>query len=171
MNSNMHSEVVNIPKDRIAALVGIRGHERKSIEKRGSCKLNVSSSGVITIKSSDVDNLLNVKLIVEAIGRGFNPEIAHLLFDEEYTLEILDMSSYTKSRSRINTLKSRVIGRNGAARRTLEQLTGTAITIYGKTVGIIGKALNVSLAQRAVEMIFEGSKHASVFRWIEDQAQ
>ncbi|RZD30565.1 MAG: hypothetical protein CXT77_04255 [uncultured DHVE6 group euryarchaeote] len=84
----MHSEIVNIPKDRIAALVGTRGRERKTIEKRGSCKLNVSSSGSITIKSVSPDNLLSVKLIVEAIGRGFNPEIAHLLFDEEYTLEI-----------------------------------------------------------------------------------
>ena len=165
----MHSEIVNIPKDRIAALVGTKGRERKTIEKRGSCKLNVSSSGSITIKSVSSDNLLSVKLIVEAIGRGFNPEIAHLLFDEEYTLEILDMSSYTKSRSRINTLKSRIIGRKGAARRNLEQLTGTAITIYGKTIGIIGKAVDVALAQRAVEMILEGSKHASVFRWVQDQ--
>jgi|ETN01SMinimDraft_1059929.scaffolds.fasta_scaffold13326_2 ribosomal RNA assembly protein len=169
MNSNMHSEVVNIPKDRIAALVGTKGRERKTIEKQGYCKLNVSSSGSITIKSKNLDKLLSIKLVVEAIGRGFNPEIAHLLFDEEYTLEILDMSAYTKSRSRINTLKSRIIGRKGAARRNLEQLTETAITIYGKTVGIIGKAVDVSLAQRAVEMILEGSKHASVFRWIQDQ--
>ncbi len=165
----MHSEIVNIPKDRIAALVGTRGRERKTIEQRSSCKLNVSSSGSITIKAVSPNNLLSVKLIVEAIGRGFNPEIAHLLFNEEYTLEILDMSGYTKSRSRINTLKSRIIGRKGAARRNLEQLTGTAITIYGKTVGIIGKAVDVSLAQRAVEMILAGSKHASVFRWVQDQ--
>ena len=113
--------------------------------------------------------MLCVKLIVVAFGSGFNPEIAQLLFNEEYTLEILDMSGYTKSRSRINTLKSRIIGRKGAARRNLEQLTGTAITIYGKTVGIIGKAVDVSLAQRAVEMILAGSKHASVFRWVQDQ--
>ena len=165
----MHSEVVNIPRDRIAALIGSKGRNKKQVETRGKCKLNISSSGTVTIKATDAENLLSVKQVVEAIGRGFNPEIAHLLFDEEYTLEILDMSAYTKSRSRINTLKSRIIGRKGAARRNLEQLTETAITIYGKTVGIIGKAVDVSLAQRAVEMILEGSKHASVFRWIQDQ--
>tara|TARA_Y100000034_G_scaffold16116_1_gene17299 strand:+ start:7508 stop:8023 length:516 start_codon:yes stop_codon:yes gene_type:complete len=169
MSSNMHSEVVNIPKDRIAALVGVKGRARKNIETRGYCKINISSSGIITIKAAEANNLLTVKSIIEAIGRGFNPEIAHLLFNEEYVLEILDMSTYTKSRVRLTTLKSRVIGRKGAARRTVEQLTETAITIYGKTVGIIGKAVDVSLAQRAIEMLLEGSHHASVFRWIEDQ--
>jgi|TARA_Y100000310_G_scaffold315522_1_gene366172 ribosomal RNA assembly protein len=167
----MHSEVVNIPRDRIAALIGSKGRNKKQIETRGKCKLNISSSGTVTIKATDAENLLSVKQVVEAIGRGFNPEAAVLLFREEYALEILDMNAYTKSKARLATLRSRVIGRKGAARRKLEQITGTAICIYGKTIGIIGKSEDAYLAQRAMEMILEGSNHVSVFRWIADQLQ
>ncbi len=167
----MHNEFVNIPKDRIAALIGSKGRDKKQIETRGKCKLNISASGAVTIKASDVENLLSIKQVVEAVGRGFNPEAALLLFRDGYTLEILDMNAYTKSKARLATLRARVIGRKGAARRKLEQLTGTAICIYGKTIGIIGKVEDAYLAQRAMEMILEGSNHASVFRWIEDQTQ
>ena len=167
----MHSEVVNIPKDRIAALIGTKARNKKQIETRGKCKLNISSSGTVTILSADAENLFSAKQVVEAIGRGFNPEAAILLFRDEYTLEILEMNAYTKSKTRLATLRSRVIGRKGAARRKLEQITGTAICIYGKTIGIIGKAEDAYLAQRAMEMILEGSNHVSVFRWIEVQLQ
>ena len=102
----MHSEVVNIPKDRIAALVGSKGRDKKQIETRGKCKLNVSSSGTITIKSADAEILFSVKRVVEAIGRGFNPEAAHLLFRDGYTFEVLDMNAYTKSKIRLGTLRS-----------------------------------------------------------------
>ncbi len=167
----MHSEVVNIPKDRIAALVGSKGSNKKQLETRGKCKLNISSSGIITIQSESAENLISINRVVEAVGRGFNPEAAFLLFREEYSLEILDMNAYTKSKARLATLRARVIGRKGAARRKLEQLTSTAICVYGKTIGIIGKIEDAYLAQRAMEMILEGSNHVSVFRWVESQLQ
>ncbi len=167
----MHSEVVNIPKDRIAALIGSKASNKKQVETRGKCKLRISSSGTVTIQTSDVENLLSVKQVVEAIGRGFNPEAAVLLFRDEYALEILEMNAYTKSKARLATLRARVIGLKGAARRKLEQITGTAICIYGKTIGIIGKSEDAYLAQRAMEMILEGSNHVSVFRWVGDQLQ
>jgi len=66
-------------------------------------------------------------------------------------------------------LKGRVIGADGKTRRIIEDMTETYVTVYGKTIGIIGETSNVSLARRAIESLLRGSPHSSVYKWLENQ--
>ena len=165
----MNSDSINIPEDRISALIGPKGFSKRKIENKGKVKLNISNNGNVTIISKEIESLLAAKDIVEAVGRGFNPNIALRLFNEEFSLEIIDLISFTRSKARLELLRSRVIGRKGTAGRQIEIQTNTKLSIKGKTVSIIGKSEDVYLARRAIEMILDGSHHGSSFRWLKDQ--
>jgi ribosomal RNA assembly protein len=43
------------------------------------------------------------------------------------------------------------------------------IAIYGKTVSLIGELENVMVAREAVEMILKGSRHKSVYSFLENK--
>jgi ribosomal RNA assembly protein len=64
-------------------------------------------------------------------------------------------------------LKSRVIGTKGRARKLIEELAGVSISIYGNTVSIIGESQNVRLARAAIELLFQGAKHSTVYKYLE----
>jgi ribosomal RNA assembly protein len=82
---------VTIPQDRIGALVGEDGKIKQSIENTFKAKLNIDSeSGIVelTLASEDGDaaSLLKARDIVTAIGRGFSPDRAFVLRDDEIIL-------------------------------------------------------------------------------------
>ena len=62
-----------------------------------------------------------------------------------------------------------LIGKDGKSRKLLEQLTNCDICVYGKTVGIIGSVERDLIARRAVEMILNGSMHATVYKFLETE--
>ena len=64
-------------------------------------------------------------------------------------------------------MKGRIIGAEGKSRRTIEELTETNVSVYGKTVSIIGLAEGVDMARRAIETLLSGSPHANVYKWLE----
>ena len=104
--------------------------------------------------------------IIKAIGRGFNPEIAQLLLKQDYCFEIIMISDHVKP-SHLQRVKGRIIGTNGKTRRLIEELTETFISVYGKTVCMIGRVEDVAIAKRALESLIKGSPHANVYRWLE----
>ncbi len=166
----MNQEYLKIPKDRIAVLIGTKGEERRKLEKLTNCKIVVDSEeGEVTIRGEPIDVYQTVP-IVKAIGRGFNPEIAQELLKEDYGLKIVEIREFTgKSKKALTRVKSRVIGTGGKTRTTIEDLTDTHIVIYGKTVSIIGTLENIEVAAEAVENILRGSRHGSVYAWLEDK--
>jgi ribosomal RNA assembly protein len=161
---------LKLPRDRIAVLIGKKGQIKKEIEVETATKITVDSDeGDVFIKGSDALKLYAAREVVNAIGRGFNPDIAQLLMKQDYSFEQLKMDDYTRSKNSQLRLKGRVIGSEGKARRTIEDLTETNICVYGKTIGIIGRTEYASIARRAVESLLSGSQHANVFRWLEKQ--
>ena len=54
-------------------------------------------------------------------------------------------------------------------RKLVEKNTGVKIAIYGKTISIIGKWDNVMLAKQAVEKLLLGSKHSTVYKFLEER--
>lgn len=158
---------LKIPKERIAVLIGTKGEMKKQIEEATGTSINVDSEeGDVFLKGEDSVCLYNTREIVKAIARGFNPEIAMLLLKQEYALEIITLRDYGDENTMLR-LKGRVIGRNGKARKNIELLTETNISVYGKTIGIIGECENSVLARRAVESLLKGSTHANVYKWLE----
>lgn len=166
----MNQEEIKIPKDRIPILIGKNGSTRKKIETKSKTKIEVNSeTGDVTIKSEDAINCFNTLHVIKAIARGFNPEISLTLLNEENSLEILNIQDYTgKSKKNQMRIKSRAIGSQGKAKEMIEQLTNTQISIYGKTISVIGKVEDVLIARKALESLLNGAPHGNVYRNIED---
>lgn len=165
----MFSQELKIARDRVGVLIGKKGEVKRAIEKKGNVKLEIDSEeGDVIITADDGLKLFEVKSIIMAIGRGFSPEAAFRLFDEGYSFESLDITEFTgKSKKKMDRIRGRVIGEEGKARKYIERITDTNISIYGKTVGIIGEQEWVSLAKRAVEMLLSGAPHGPVYAMLE----
>jgi len=161
-----------IPKDRVGVLIGKKGDTKRKIEQGLSVKIEVnSSSGEVILKTrnDNADALIRATMIVKAIGRGFSPENALLLLNDDYTMVIIDLSTYATTKNALNRIRGRIIGRKGKARLLIEELTDTKISVYGKTVSIIGPWEKVSLAEQAIRKLAEGARHATVFDWLYEQ--
>ncbi len=159
---------LKIPKSRIAVLIGTAGEVKKQIEEETSTKINVDSKeGDVSITGKDGLSIFSAREVISAIGRGFNPNVARLLLKSDYAFEKVDLSERLISKSSMNRIKGRIIGKEGKCRRLLEQLSGSYITIYGKSIGMIGEPDNVILARKAVDMLIKGSMHSTVYRWLE----
>ncbi len=160
---------IKIPKDRIAVLIGKSGETKKKIETEIHIKLNINSKdGDVTISGEDALELYTAREVVRAISRGFNPEYALLLLKSDYSFEVFNIIDYVgKNKNAILRLKGRIIGKDGKARRIIEELTEANLCVYGKTIGIIGEIENVSIARRAVQSLLSGAPHSNVYRWLE----
>ncbi len=158
---------IKIPKERIAVLIGTKGDVKKRIEHETNSKITIDSDeGDVFIKGSDGLDIFTAREIIKAIARGFNPEVAMDLLKQDHSLEILDLKGL-KTKNSMLRIKGRVIGDEGRARKNLERLTETKISVYGKTIAIIGRVEHVQLCKSAVESLIKGSPHASVYKWLE----
>lgn len=165
-------KLIRIPNDRIGALIGKSGNVKDSIEK--SCYVSIDidgDNGEVFIKSvGDVEKMQPFKAmeIVSAIGRGFSPDNAMTLLDGENTLHVIDLREFAgKSNANIERIKGRIIGEGGRARKNMENLTSTHISVYGRTVSIIGDASKLRLVVDAISTISNGGMHGAVYDKLE----
>lgn len=164
---------IKIPKERIGVLIGKNGEVRKKIEEETDAVLDIDSkTGEVDIDVSDVeDPILRLKIedVVKAIGRGFNPNKALKILDDEIYFELLDIRNFVgKNTNAVQRMRGRVIGQNGRSRELIEELSEAYISVYGNTVGIIGTEVSLRVARRAVEMLLEGSEHSTVYQFLEN---
>jgi ribosomal RNA assembly protein len=163
-----YSNEIKIPKERVAILIGKKGETKKELENRTKTKMIIDSKeGDIFLSGNDALSLFDVVEVIKAIGRGFNPDIAFLILKQDYVFELINMNDFAKTKNDTIRLKGRVIGSEGKSRDTIEELTETNISVYGKTIGIIGLQENVASARRAIESLLSGSPHSNVFRFLE----
>ncbi len=167
--TSKYTYAIKIPKERIAVLIGQKGASKKDLEECTNSKINVNSEeGDVNIEGEDSLRVYNLREIIKAIARGFNPEIAKLLLKQDYAFELINLPDFLgKSTKKIIRMKGRVIGSEGKARKVIEHLTDTYISVYGKTIGIIGFFEDVADAKRAIESLLEGSPHSTIFKWLE----
>ena len=66
-------------------------------------------------------------------------------------------------------MKSRVIGTQGKAWKMIEKMTDTNISVFGKTVSIIGLNEDVEIAKQAIDKLLHGADHGKMFEFIERQ--
>jgi len=167
----MDTQELKIPVDRIAVLIGKNGDTKRRLEKKMHVEIEVhSQEGDVFIHGEDSVAVFETQNVVKAIARGFNPEIAELLFDENYSFDLLTVPELIgNSKKKMARLKGRVIGQEGKARKMVESLTQCYISVYGKTIGVIGKIEDVPVARQAIEMILEGAPHGNVYKWLEDK--
>lgn len=164
---------VKVPKDRIGALIGKSGKAKSMIEESCGVKLEVDSEyGDVVIRDAarpeEMQPFKAVELVT-AIAKGFSPQRANRLLVAENILHLIDLKDFVgKSGSALERIKGRIIGADGKARRTMEQLTGTYISIYGHNVAIIGNSDEIRLASEAIAMLANGSMHKSVYNMLQE---
>jgi ribosomal RNA assembly protein len=163
--------MVKVPLERVAAVIGKKGETKKHLEEALHVTLEVDSqSGEITVRSTSVEegDPFRATNVVEAVGRGFSPQRALRLLDPETSLEVLDLRDFAgKSDNSLERIRGRIIGLNGKSRKVIEELTKCYVSVYGRTVAIIGDVTEAKLAKEAIEMLASGSRHRSVYNMLQ----
>jgi len=164
------TQEIKIPNDRIGAMIGKGGETRRNLEKTLNVNLDIDSeTGLITVTNEE-DTLaeLNSIKVIKAIGRGFSPKRAKkLLEDEDMILDLIDISDIADTPAKLARVRGRIIGKEGRAREQIENMTGAILSVYGKTIGIIGLPDQTDDARAAVNMLINGSDHNTVFNFLD----
>ena len=161
---------VKIPQDRIGVLIGEGGETMREIESRAEVRLDIDSeNGKVDVeKTGDPIRGLKGPEIVKAIGRGFAPDEALTLLDDDMMMfDIIDIDAAARNKNDLERQKGRLIGENGRTRELMEELTGASVVIYGTTLGVIGNPKQVDAVRSAAEMILDGAPHGSVYSFLE----
>jgi ribosomal RNA assembly protein len=168
-------KVIKVSKDRIGAIVGRKGSVKSEIEVKCNVRLDIDGeSGDVSIGFKNKDASFNVGIfkateIVTAISKGFSPQRAYSLLNEDNVLQFIDLREYSgKSTNSLDRIKSRIIGQSGKTRRNIEDFTGIYLSVYGHFVGFIGNYEETILAIDAVTMLCKGSSHKSVYHMLEE---
>ena len=159
-----------IPLERVGVVIGREGATKSKIEESFSSKLIIQSeTGVIEIvptnDSADPTTILRARDVVTAIGRGFSPERALKLVDDDIVLDVIDLrETLGKNDREIARLKGRVIGREGKIRRLIEEMTNAQVSVYGHTISMLGDYETVTAAREAIELLLKGKQHSTVYK-------
>jgi ribosomal RNA assembly protein len=161
---------VKIPQDRIGVLIGEGGETMRMIERQAEVRLDIDSENHSVRIEQNGDPVLALKApdIVRAIGRGFTPEDALSLLDDDMMMfEMIDVKRASRNKNDFERQKGRLIGKNGRTRELMEELTGAKVVIYGSTIGMIGMPKQVDIVRSATEMLLDGAPHGAVYSFLE----
>jgi ribosomal RNA assembly protein len=165
-------QIIKIPQDRIGVIIGKKGRVKEEIERKCNVIIEIdgeNGDALVSSGSSPVTNTEAFKAIeiISAISKGFSPGRAYRLLAKDL-LQLIDIRDYAgKSTNSIQRIKGRIIGKAGKSRKTIEELTGAYISVYGHTVGLIGSFQELKMATEAISMISKGSSHKSVYNMLQ----
>ena len=106
--------------------------------------------------------------IIGAVDFGFHVDDALLLTSDDFVLEFIHVKEHTR-RKNLKEVRARLIGTEGKARKTIENLTGSEIVISGNTVGVIVDSAHLDAVVQGIESLIQGAKHGNVFAYLEKQ--
>lgn len=136
------------------------------IENKMKLKIDYSGKNVI-IKGEELEEFLGIE-IIRAIDFSFDVEDALLLLNPDFALQFINIKDFSRKKD-LSEVRSRLIGKNGRAKGTIQELTGSAIAIHENRVGIISDDVHLDSVVQAVTSLIRGSKHANVFAYLEKQ--
>ena len=162
----MFDKTIRVPIDRIGSIVGKSGKTKLWIEQKCNVSLDIDSrSGEVHISSdNEISNPLLAVELVKSLAHGFSKITASNLLDDDKFLSIIDLTQYFKKSSHsISRIKSRVIGQNGKARKVLEEISYTNISVYGHSISIIGSYEQIKLVENALNLLISGAQHKTAY--------
>ena len=166
---------IRIPEDRVGALIGKGGSAKKMIEERSGIEINVTKDGEVTyddeVEGVDALNALKLMDVIKAVGRGFTPEKALIIMDDDDVyIEMIDIKDAVGDRqSQVQRARGRLIGRDGKTRKLIEDLADVHMCVYGNTVTLLGNSISLPIAKQACVMLLHGSEHSTVYHYLESQ--
>lgn len=156
---------MRIPEERVGVVIGEGGETKRDLEELTDCELEIKDNLVCI--EGDALNEMTAQKVIKAVGRGFNPDKALKLVEKDVTLHMIDVGRFEDNKSRQEELKGRVIGRDGEARRHIEKEANIDVSVYGKTIGLVGKAQNIEVALEAIRMLLNGASHSTAYTYLE----
>ena len=138
--------------------------EQSTLERQLKVKLVIVGRKVV-IEGEAVDEYIALG-VLEALAMGFTLKQALSLKDEEKIFLKIHIRDFTR-RKNLKDVRSRLIGREGKTRRTIEEISDCDVVIGESKVGIIGSAASVESATQATINIIKGSKQANAYRYLE----
>ncbi len=126
----------------------------------------------ITIKNDEIsiegkpEDEYTAEKVIQALAFGFPLPVALLIKEEDFLFEILDIKDFTH-RKDLETIRARIIGKEGKTLKTLNTLTQCYFELKDNDVGIIGSPEYIKNAQDAVIFLIQGSKQANVYSFLE----
>lgn len=162
-------EYIKVPLERIAVIVGPNGEVKEFIEEKSTTSINIDSqTGDIEIDIKDSIKGLRTKDVINAIASGFSPEKAFRLFDDDLLVfETINLAKIAKTEKDLQRIKGRIIGSTGKTREVFENLTGVLISVYGKTISLIGYPEQNNVARAGIDMLLKGSTQKVVYKFLE----
>ena len=154
----------------VRSLKGIRAVFSMNAGPEASERAQVRDRNEPETDMSDPDPIKRMKVpdVISAIGRGFSPERAVQLLEDDFFLRLYDIREWVgRQPNQTRRMRSRLIGTNGRIRTLIEEHTGCEISIYGSTVAVIGDDESLALAAPAIEGILGGSEHGTVLFGLE----
>lgn len=171
---DVSQQFIKVPAERIAVLIGKKGAVVERIKQECVVDVEIESETGNVVVGYDTKSLLEgnpfkALEIISAIARGFSPEKAFKLLHEDIVFQLLDMRDYVgNSQSSISRVKGRIIGERGKSRRTIEELSGADVSVYGHTVGFIGIFDAIKVAVEAIILLSKGSSHRTVYAMLQN---
>lgn len=156
---------VRVPEERVGVLIGEGGETKQDIEDLADVELEIKDN-LAVIEGEPLSEMDAVN-VVKAVGRGFNPDKALKLVEKDVILHFIEIKNFAETENSRERLKGRVIGRNGETRTHLEKQANVDISVYGKTIGIIGFAENIQVVAESIKMLLQGSTHSTAYQYLE----
>jgi ribosomal RNA assembly protein len=165
----MTTQEIKVAGDRLGVLIGKGGSTKREVEEKTHTAIRIDSKeGVVTVESEEAEGVISAVKVIEAINRGFSPDRAfQLMRDEDLVLDIIDLSAAVDAPRQLERIRGRIIGRAGRSREQIEDMTGTSISVHGKSISIIGSFEQVKTARTAVEMLVNGVSHETVYSFLD----
>ncbi len=158
-------EIVKIPAERVAALIGKNGEIKKQVEKAAGVKLMVDKEGDVIVEG-EAEKIFFAKDVIRAVGRGFEARVALKILKEGYHFHIINLKDYASTENAMKRIKGRIIGEEGRIKTEIENAADSYVSVYGHTVGIIGPIDGIQIATEAIGMIIEGAMHSTVLNYL-----
>jgi ribosomal RNA assembly protein len=121
----------------------------------------------VTITGQEFNEVIAEK-IIQALDFGFELEDAMLLLKDDWDLAYVNIKEHTH-RKNLEEIRSRVIGTEGKAKRTIETLTDSRIVVHNNQVGLISDTDHMPYLIQGMISLIQGAKHGNVFSYIERQ--
>jgi len=164
---------VKVPLERVGVLIGKNGDALKRLMHETQTRIAVDEvNGAVVIEPQGPQtravDLMKARDVVMAIGYGFSVERAFRLLDEDQVLIVIDLKQYVgPNENHLTRIKGRIIGEEGKARRNIEEMTDTYISVYDDYVAIIGDYESANAARDAILLLIEGRQHSTVYKHLE----
>lgn len=138
--------------------------KKQELEKKLEIKIQVKGKNVTF--SSDALNEYEATKVFDALNFGFSIKKALALKEEMTDFRIINIKGITRKKN-LETVRGRVIGREGKTKKTIENITNCEIIVKENEIGIIGDVEKIDEVVTAIGNLVRGTKQSNTYRYLE----